>query len=100
MRVCEVTPPLSRNVCVDSRAVESSALHQQIVDQLIERVIRGSLRPGDTLDTISLTTFDEHISQATVSRAYGILKKRGVIVTVVGAVLPLPIHSESATQRA
>jgi GntR family transcriptional regulator len=59
-------------------------LYRQIVDQIVERVLSGSLKEGDELPSVRAVAAEHSINPMTVSKAYGMLEADGVVVRVRG----------------
>jgi GntR family transcriptional regulator len=64
-----------------SSSGQQAEYHQQIVDQIVDQIALGLLRPGDRLDTLVTVKAELHLAHATVARAYSTLEERGVIST-------------------
>lgn len=64
-----------------SGSAQEQEYHQQLVDQIVDLVAMGALRPGDRLDTLATVEANLGIAHATVARAYTALEARGVIET-------------------
>lgn len=56
----------------------------QIIDSIIQNISRGHFKIGDKMPSISKLSQECYISRDTVERAYKVLKKRKVIVSVHG----------------
>ncbi len=59
-------------------------MYQQIVDQIMARVMAGDWAPGQALPSIRELAADSGVSVITVKRAYEDLGRAGVIVTRQG----------------
>jgi GntR family transcriptional regulator len=59
-------------------------IYMQIVDQLKEEIIKGSIPEGEALPSIRSLARDLRISVITTKRAYDELEKAGFIDTVAG----------------
>lgn len=59
-------------------------IYLQIVNQLKEEILKGTLAPGDALPSIRSLAKDLRISVITTKRAYEELEKSGFIDTVAG----------------
>jgi GntR family transcriptional regulator len=69
-------------IWIDNRG--DSPLSEQIVLQLREQILSGSLPPGTALPSIRALAKDLRISVITTKRAYDELEKDGYIHTVAG----------------
>ena len=56
----------------------------QIIDSIIHNISRGNFKIGDKIPSISKLSEEFYISRDTVERAYRVLKKRNIIVSVHG----------------
>lgn len=56
----------------------------QIIDSIIHNISRGNFQIGDKIPSITKLSQEFYISRDTVERAYNVLKKRNVIVSVHG----------------
>lgn len=59
-------------------------IYEQITDQIKNKIITGTLSPGDALPSMRLLARDLHISVITTKRAYMDLERDGFIETVAG----------------
>ncbi len=59
-------------------------IYEQIVDQMKQMIINGSLQPGEALPSMRLLAKDLRISVITTKRAYEELEREGFIVTMTG----------------
>lgn len=59
-------------------------IYQQIVDQLIQAIMRGELTAGEALPSIRALAADLKISVITTKRAYDELEQQGYIAVVPG----------------
>lgn len=59
-------------------------IYEQIVDQMKQMIINGSLQPGEALTSMRLLAKDLRISVITTKRAYEELEREGFIVTMTG----------------
>lgn len=59
-------------------------IYQQIVDQLIQAIMRGDLVAGEALPSIRVLATDLKISVITTKRAYDELEMQGYITVVQG----------------
>lgn len=57
----------------------SEPIHQQIVDQVLERIIENEMHPGDELVSIRKLSRQQHVDKTTVARAYRELEKMRII---------------------
>ncbi len=57
----------------------SEPIHQQIVDQVLERIIENEMHPGDELVSIRKLSRQQHVDKTTVARAYRELEKTRII---------------------
>ena len=56
----------------------------QIIDSIIHNITRGNFKIGDKMPSISKLSEEFYISRDTVERAYKVLKKQNVIISVHG----------------
>lgn len=56
----------------------------QIIDAVIQNITLGILKKGDKLPSINKLSEEYYLSRDTVEKAYGILKKRKVIISIQG----------------
>ncbi len=66
------------------QAKSSEPIYEQIARQMKEEIIKGNLRPGDSLPSIRGLAADLRISVITTKRAYEELEKEGLIYSVKG----------------
>lgn len=59
-------------------------MYQQVSDQVIDAIARGSLKPGEKLPSVRNLVEELNISAITVKRAYADLEKDGYILTRAG----------------
>jgi GntR family transcriptional regulator len=59
-------------------------IYEQIVDQMKQMIINGSLQTGEALPSMRLLAKDLRISVITTKRAYEELEREGFIVTMTG----------------
>jgi GntR family transcriptional regulator len=59
-------------------------VYQQVIDQVKYAVARGSLRPGDRLDSIRDVAIQTRVNRNTIARAYMELEREGVIRSRAG----------------
>ena len=67
--------------------LESNSLvpkYMQIIDAVIHNITMGILKKGDKLPSINKLSEEYYLSRDTVEKAYSVLKKRKVIVSVQG----------------
>jgi len=60
-------------------AVSGTPIYRQIVDQTCQLVASGELRPGEHLPSIRAMAADLGINSMTVSKAYLLLERDGVV---------------------
>jgi len=63
---------------------ESTPMYEQIMDQIVTKVMAGDWRPGQALPSIRELASASGVSVITVKRAYLELERAGVIVTRQG----------------
>jgi DNA-binding transcriptional regulator YhcF (GntR family) len=56
----------------------------QIIDAIVHHITIGNIKIGDKIPSINKLSQDIYLSRDTVERAYSVLKKRKVLVTVQG----------------
>lgn len=56
----------------------------QIIDSIIHNITIGNMKNGDKIPSINKLSEEFYLSRDTVERAYGVLKKRNVLVSVYG----------------
>ncbi len=59
-------------------------IYQQIVDQLVDQIINGKIKPGDALPSMRILAKELKVSVITTKRVYEELEKGGYIESVVG----------------
>ncbi|QQE78978.1 GntR family transcriptional regulator [Alicyclobacillus sp. SO9] len=59
-------------------------IYMQIVDQIINQIVSGSIKPGEALPSMRILAKDLKISVITTKRAYEELERDGYIESVVG----------------
>lgn len=59
-------------------------IFEQIISQIKMLVLKGYLRPGDSIPSVRKLALKLSVTPGTVARAYGELEKQNVIVTVRG----------------
>lgn len=57
-------------------------IYEQITSQIKEMIMKGELKPGDTMPSMRKLAKDLHVSLITTQRAYDDLGRDGFIVTV------------------
>lgn len=70
-------------------------IYRQIMDQVKTHVATGRLKPGEFLPSVRQVASDIQINPMTVSKAYSLLEKDGVIELVRGQGMAIS-HSKSA----
>ena len=67
-------------------------IYQQITNQIIEGIARGSIEPGDSLPSVRTFAADLGVNMHTVNKSYHQLEKKGIIriVPKSGAVISSP----------
>jgi DNA-binding transcriptional regulator YhcF (GntR family) len=58
--------------------------YMQIIESIIQNISRGHFKIGDKIPSIGKLSTEFYVSKDTVERAYKVLKKRNVIVSVQG----------------
>ncbi|MEW6770858.1 MAG: GntR family transcriptional regulator [Bacillota bacterium] len=56
----------------------------QIVEEMIRRIARGELLPGEQLPSVRELATELHVNPNTVQKAYQELERRGIIFTMRG----------------
>lgn len=56
----------------------------QIIDAIVQNITDGNIKIGDKIPSINQLSKDFYLSRDTVERAYSVLKKRKVVVSVQG----------------
>ncbi|THE11369.1 GntR family transcriptional regulator [Bacillus timonensis] len=77
-------------------------IYQQITNQIIEGIARGSIQPGDSLPSVRTFATDLGINMHTVNKSYHQLEKKGIIriMPKSGAVISSPQDfNESSFER-
>ena len=59
-------------------------LCEQVVDRITELAARGVLEPGSQLPTVRQLALDLSINPNTIQKAYSMLERNGIIVSVKG----------------
>ena len=57
-------------------------IYEQITSQIKEMIMRGELKPGDSMPSMRRLAKDLHVSVITTQRAYDDLQRDGFIITV------------------
>ena len=57
-------------------------IYEQITSQIKEMIMRGELKPGDSMPSMRRIAKDLHVSVITTQRAYDDLQRDGFIITV------------------
>lgn len=67
-------------------------IYQQITNQIIEGIAKGSLQPGESLPSVRVFAADLGINMHTVNKSYHQLEKKGIIriVPKSGAIISSP----------
>ncbi|PFP29320.1 GntR family transcriptional regulator [Bacillus sp. AFS073361] len=67
-------------------------IYQQITNQIIEGIARGSIQPGDSLPSVRAFAADLGVNMHTVNKSYHLLEKKGIIriAPKSGAVISSP----------
>lgn len=65
-------------------AASSKAIYEQIMEQMKEAAWKGYLRPGDPLPSVRKLAMSLHVTPNTVAKAYQLLEKEKVIVSIRG----------------
>lgn len=58
--------------------------YMQIINSIIHNISIGNMKNGDKIPSINKLSEEFYLSRDTVERAYGVLKKRNVLVSVYG----------------
>jgi GntR family transcriptional regulator len=77
-------------------------IYRQLVDQVRRHAASGRVRPGDFLPSVRQVALELEVNPMTVSKAYSILERAGVVELVRGQgmrVAPRPAASENGTLR-
>jgi GntR family transcriptional regulator len=72
-------------------------IYRQIVDQVRRHVASGRLRAGDFLPSVRQVGLELQVNPMTVSKAYSLLERDGVVELVRGQGMRIADRSESAT---
>ncbi|MBN1303361.1 MAG: GntR family transcriptional regulator [Anaerolineales bacterium] len=62
----------------------NTPIYIQIIEQIKQQVIGGSLKPGEQLPTVRALAFELRVNFNTVARAYRLLDESGIISTQKG----------------
>ena len=57
-------------------------IYEQITSQIKEMILKGELKPGDSMPSMRKLAKDLHVSVITTQRAYDDLVKDGFIITI------------------
>lgn len=57
----------------------TSALHHQIADHIIIKVVNGELRPGDEIESVGVLAREQHVGKKTVKKAYEELERLNIL---------------------
>lgn len=60
----------------------SQPIHEQIIDQILDRIIESDMRPGDELTGIRKLSRQQHVDKTTVTKAYDELERMNVIQSI------------------
>jgi DNA-binding transcriptional regulator YhcF (GntR family) len=55
-------------------------IYLQLINQIVENIANGSLKPGDELPSTRSLAADIGINMHTVNKAYNILKQKGLLI--------------------
>lgn len=93
---------------IDIDPDSESPLYQQLRDQVVQAIARGTLKPGDALASVRQLALQFGINSATVGKGYELLRHEGLVRTSrrSGSVVargpaeePTPGFSEGWTDR-
>lgn len=59
-------------------------IYEQIVEQMKYHILKGHLKPGDSIPSVRKLALDMAITPGTVARAYQELERQGIIETIRG----------------
>lgn len=62
---------------IDTKSAEG--IHDQLVGQVVEQVLAGTMRPGDVLDPIRILAEELELNPNTVAKAYRSLAAGGIL---------------------
>lgn len=65
-------------------ATNGAPYYEQLVMQIKQQIVQGSLRPGDKLPSIRAMAAERHLNPNTVSKTYQILESQRAVYTVKG----------------
>jgi GntR family transcriptional regulator len=77
-------------------------IYEQLSNQIIEGIARGSIQTGDSLPSVRALASDLGVNMHTVNKSYHLLEKKGIIKIVPksGAIISSPQDfSESSFDR-
>jgi len=77
-------------------------IYRQLVDQVRRHVGSGRVKPGDFLPSVRQVAVELEVNHMTVSKAYSLLERDGVVELVRGQgmrVAPRPLPSHNGTLR-
>lgn len=94
---------LLENIQLDFRS--GTPIYTQIVEQVSQQVVNGTLQPGDQLPTVRALALELRVNFNTVARAYRLLDDAGIISTQQGRgtyilEVPPPERTEKLRQQA
>jgi GntR family transcriptional regulator len=94
---------LLENIQLDFRS--GTPIYTQIVEQVSQQVVNGTLQPGDQLPTVRALALELRVNFNTVARAYRLLDEAGIISTQQGRgtyilEVPPPERTEKLRQQA
>lgn len=77
-------------------------IYRQIADQVLRHVASGRVRPGDFLPSVRTVATELEVNPMTVSKAYSLLERDGVIELVRGQgmrIAPRPASASNGSLR-
>lgn len=77
-------------------------IYRQLIDQVRHHVASGRVKPGDFLPSVRQVALELEVNHMTVSKAYSLLERDGVVELVRGQgmrVAPRPTPSENGSVR-
>ncbi len=77
-------------------------IYRQLVDQVLHHVMSGRVAAGDFLPSVRQTALELEVNPMTVSKAYSLLERDGVVEHIRGQgmrVNPRPTPSENGSLR-
>jgi len=94
---------LIENIQLDFRS--GTPIYTQIVEQVMQQVVSGELKPGDQLPTVRALALELRVNFNTVARAYRLLDEAGIISTQQGRgtfilEVPPPKRTDKLRQQA